>query len=92
MKNIKVYGNEQCPDWSALKKELSDKEIKFEFINIIESLENLKKFLHFRDNYEDIFNDCKLNGKLGIPLIVLEIDNKIKLFTKNTKEDFLNQL
>ena len=87
MKNIKVYGNEQCPDCSALKKELSDKEIKFEFINIIESLENLKKFLHFRDNYEDIFN-----GKLGIPLIVLEIDNKIKLFTKNTKEDFLNQL
>ena len=92
MKNIKVYGNEQCPDCSALKKELSDKEIKFEFINIIESLENLKKFLHFRDNYEDIFNDCKLNVKLVIHLIVLEIDNKIKLFTKNTKEDFLNQL
>ena len=47
MKNIKVYGNEQCPDCSALKKELSDKEIKFEFINIIESLENLKNFYTF---------------------------------------------
>lgn len=92
MKNIKIYGNEQCPDCSALKKELLDKGIKFEFINIIESLENLKKFLHFRDNYEDIFKECKLNGKLGIPLIVVETDTEIKLFTKNTKEDFLNQL
>lgn len=92
MKNIKIYGNEQCPDCSALKKELLDKEIKFEFINIIGSLENLKKFLHFRDNYEDIFKECKLNGKLGIPLIVVETDTETKLFTKNTKEDFINQL
>lgn len=72
-----------------LKEDLSKRNAEFEYINILDSLSNLKEFLRFRDNNDDVFKMYKENGKLGIPLVVLESEDGIKLITEVHKADFI---
>ena len=88
MRNIKIYGNNQWQACTMLKEDLSNKNIKFEYIDILESMSNLKQFLYFRDNF-DIFEEYKISGKLGIPLSVIEENGERKLFIENYKADFI---
>lgn len=37
---------------------------------------NLKRFLKFRDNYE-VFNEIKLNNRVGLPCIVVNNGEEI---------------
>ena len=50
---------------------------KYEFVNITESMKNLKEFLALRENREE-FDDAKKFGYVGIPAILTD-DNKIIL-------------
>lgn len=88
MNNIKIYGNDECQMCTMLKKDLVKKNIEFEFIDILENMSNLKEYLSFRDNNE-IFDEYKVNKKLGIPLIIVKSDNETKLFTERYKADFI---
>ncbi len=71
-----------------LKEDLSKKNINYEYINILESMANLKEYLYFRDNNE-LFDEYKANQKLGIPLVVVKSYNETKLFIERHKADFI---
>lgn len=66
-----------------MKEYLSKNNIKYNYIDITESMGNLKIFLKFRDN-EPFFEDAKKNGKVGIPTIMI---NRAEEFI-NGDEDF----
>lgn len=67
---IKVYGSEMCPDCVELKRNFDHYNIEYQFIDINESLRNLKEFLKLRDEY--LFYYCQETGDIGLPTSVLE--------------------
>lgn len=76
MKKITVIGSNLCPDCLAVKEYLSQNKISYDFIEITESLQNLKTFLSYRDNRTE-FDNIKKEGKIGIPLITIEGSDKL---------------
>lgn len=74
---IKVYGSKLCPDCVNFENNLLDNGLEFEYININESIANLKAFLRLRDN-NPAFKDAISKGYVGIPAILFE-DGKIDL-------------
>ena len=73
----KVYGSMLCPDCVEVKEYFEKVNYKYEFVNITESMKNLKEFLALRDNRKE-FDDVKKFGYVGIPAILTD-DNKIIL-------------
>lgn len=73
---ITMYGAEICPDCVEAKSLLSkNSNIELDYRNITESTSILKEFLSYRDN-EKMFDPIKENGKIGIPLFILEDGSK----------------
>jgi hypothetical protein len=73
----KVYGSMLCPDCVEAKEYFEKVNYKYEFVNITESMKNLKEFLALRDNRKE-FEEVKKLGYIGIPAILTD-DNKIIL-------------
>ncbi|EKA93877.1 glutaredoxin domain-containing protein [Fusobacterium periodonticum] len=73
----KVYGSMLCPDCVEAKEYFEKVNYKYEFVNITESIKNLKEFLALRDNRKE-FEEVKKLGYIGIPAILTD-DNKIIL-------------
>lgn len=73
----KVYGTMLCPDCVEAKEYFEKVNYKYEFVNITESIKNLKEFLALRDNRKE-FEEVKKLGYIGIPAILTD-DNKIIL-------------
>ena len=73
----KVYGSMLCPDCVEAKEYFEKVNYKYEFINITESMKNLKEFLALRDNRKE-FEEVKKLGYIGIPAILTD-DHKIIL-------------
>lgn len=69
-KQITVFGSQYCGGCESLKKKLDKEGIKYTYANISENLSNLKVFLDYRDHNE-MFNEVKEQGKVGIPFIVI---------------------
>ena len=86
--NIRIYGNNNWQACVMLKEDLSKKNIEFNYIDILESMGNLKEYLKYRDS-NSIFNQYKEMNKIGIPLIVVEKDGYEQLFTERYKANFL---
>lgn len=70
-----VFGSSMCPDCIVMKKELDERNVKYLYLDITESLANLKKFLKFRENHA--FDSIKENGSIGIPVMVVNDGEKI---------------
>lgn len=71
-KEIIVYGSMQCPD-TVQAKELFDKEgIKYEFVDILDSMDSLTGFLNVRDANPALFADTVVNRGIGVPVIVID--------------------
>ena len=83
---ILLYGSEMCPDCVNCKLNFDKFNVEYKFIDINESLRNLKDFLYYRDNYKDIFDRLIKIGDIGIPCLV---DGK-NVFTD--WEKYLNKL
>ena len=66
---FKIYGSQMCPDCRRCKETFDAKRIEYEFIDINESLGNLKMFLRLRDS-KDLFIPYKEKGKIGIPFLM----------------------
>lgn len=66
-----VYGSMLCPDCVEAERVLNERRITHEFINITDSMANLKAFLAYRDR-KTIFADIRTAGRVGIPFFVLE--------------------
>lgn len=73
----KVYGSMLCPDCVEAKEYFEKVNYKYEFVNITESMKNLKEFLALRENRRE-FEEIKKLGYVGIPAILTD-DNKIIL-------------
>ena len=63
---LKVYGSKNCPDCRNLKLNFLKYGIEFEEIEILDSLKNLKEFLHYRDNNKEVFERLIEIGDIGI--------------------------
>lgn len=68
---MKLYGTYICPDCKPAEDFLKEKSIDFQFINITESIENLKEFTKLRDSRAE-FDEIKAGGYLGIPCMLTE--------------------
>lgn len=53
-----------------MKEFLSENEVKFVYLDITESMLNLKLFLKHRD-YAPAFKEIRENGRVGLPTIVI---------------------
>ncbi|MBQ6343367.1 MAG: hypothetical protein IJI41_09610 [Anaerolineaceae bacterium] len=91
---LKIYGSDLCPDCVSCKAAFDANNVTYEFVNITESMRNLKEFLKLRDN-DSVFDDPRQKGYVGIPALLFE-DGRISLdwesyltdngFTINTSE------
>ena len=76
MKKIIVFGSKHWPGCEPAKEYLSNKGVKFVYLDITENMFNLKKFLKFRDNYKE-FDEIKKAGRVGLPCIVVNNGEEI---------------
>ncbi len=68
---LKVYGADICRDCMAMKKLFVEKEVYYEYVDIISNTANMREFLTIRDHaalYREIRS--REGGGLGIPLVV----------------------
>ena len=68
---MKVYGSDICIDCRNYKAVQKSRGFEAEYIDITENTQNLREFLHFRDN-EAVFEPVRQGGSIGIPLFVRE--------------------
>lgn len=68
---LKVYGSRMCPDCQACKANFDYYKVDYKFIDVMESLKNLKDFLILRDT-EPCFERLKKIHDIGLPGIVDE--------------------
>lgn len=88
MKIIKIYGTNTWQACVNLKEDLSKNGITFEYIDILDSMYNLKQYLYFRDNSE-LFNPHKETQRLGIPTVLVESNDDAKLYIEPNMKDFI---
>ncbi|WP_207707704.1 hypothetical protein [Alkaliphilus serpentinus] len=68
-----------------MKEFLSKNDIKHTYIEITDSMANLKAFLKYRDNRKE-FDSIKKYGSVGIPAIVVNEGEKIFFEIPNIDE------
>ncbi|WP_250228561.1 glutaredoxin domain-containing protein [Anaeropeptidivorans aminofermentans] len=71
MKKVILYGSPLCADCVPVKDYLTEKEIRFGYVDITSGMAHLKKFLAIRDSnpkYEEI----KKQQTIGIPTLVID--------------------
>lgn len=54
-----------------MKEVLSQKEVKFAFVDVTESIGNLRKFLKVRDTYP-VFEPIREQGRVGLPTLFVD--------------------
>lgn len=72
---VTVIGSHLCKDTVDALEILKNKKIEVEFLNISEDLTSLKKYLSYRET-EEMYNEVRKNGGIGIPLLILEDGTK----------------
>lgn len=70
MEKIKYYGSHLWPECPPLKALLLEKNIPFEYIEITDSIGNLKEFLRLRDTMKG-FQLAKRSHSVGVPALVI---------------------
>lgn len=78
---IRLYETPLCPDCIVAKKELKEKEIPYENIDITETIGNLKEFMKLRDE-NSAFDPVKEKGNVGVPAFVKE-DGSVVFFVED---------
>ncbi|WP_147612779.1 glutaredoxin domain-containing protein [Treponema pectinovorum] len=72
---IKIYGSKMCPDCRACEFNFKNYGIEYEYLDVTESLKNLKQFLIYRDS-DKVFDRLKAIHDIGLPACVGD-DGKI---------------
>jgi glutaredoxin-related protein len=75
-----IYGSMLCPDCVECVKDLDAAGTAYIFCDFSDNLLNLKNFLKIRDQ-NDVFEEVKREGKIGIPCIVYD-DGTVSLTWK----------
>lgn len=69
MKRLQLFFSDKCVDCYSVVPMMRKQFPDAEFYNITESMPNLKRFLHYRDNHPEL-EDAHLCGYVGIPCAV----------------------
>lgn len=70
-KKIIFYGSAQCKDCVELKALLEEKRVHFGYVDVLDGLGHLKKFLSIRDAHPDVYEHARSEGFIGIPTLVV---------------------
>lgn len=65
----KLYYSTHCPESVEAREILMDEDINMDFINITDSMPNLKEFLNIRDKYS-FFDKVREDNRVGVPTLV----------------------
>lgn len=68
---MKVYGSQICSGCREFKAVQAERGFEAEFIDITESVANLRAFLVMRDN-NALFENIRKEGRIGIPVFEKE--------------------
>lgn len=66
---MKVYGSEICGDCRNFKALMAQRGFEVEYVDITESVANLRAFLNLRDT-SSVFDEIRREGRIGIPAFV----------------------
>lgn len=76
MRQVILFGSEHWPGCEPAKEYLSNNGVEFLYVDITESMRNLKVFLKYRDEYPQ-FEKVKESGSVGLPCIVVNKGEEI---------------
>jgi len=76
MKKIIVFGSKHWSGCEPAKEFLSENEVKFLYLDIAESMLNLKLFLKHRDHAPE-FKEIREGGRVGVPCVVINDGEQI---------------
>ena len=71
MKRILLYGSTHCGDCGPVKDVFIEKNVKFAYVDITESMLHLKTFLKIRD-HNDSHAEVRATGQVGIPTLFVD--------------------
>ncbi len=83
---IKLYGSQHWPGCPGVKEDLLQNGIEFEYIEITDSMKNLKEFLKIRDK-SDAFKIVRRVHSVGIPMLL--IDNEVNF---NINQELIDKI
>lgn len=66
---MKVYGSKICSGCREFKAMAEQRGLEVEFVEITESVANLRAFLKLRDE-NPLFDTMRAEGRIGIPVFV----------------------
>ena len=69
---ITMFGNHHCKDCVNACAEIERQNLPIEFHDMETSMEYLREFLKVRDEHPELFDECRKNNSIGIPVFVLE--------------------
>lgn len=69
---ITMLGNHLCKDCAWACAEIERQNLPIEFHDMETSMEYLKEFLAVREGNPEMFEECRTNNTIGIPVFVLE--------------------
>lgn len=76
--NRVLYGSQHCPDCGPTKEFLEKNNFKFTYVDITESMKNLKEFLKIRDTH-DVYRGIRGRAIVGIPMLKIDDEAFIAL-------------
>lgn len=72
-----------------MKEFLSQNNIEFLYIDITDSMLNLKRFLKYRDNRSE-FEEIRKSGRVGLPCVMINKGEKF-IFQQSELEALINE-
>lgn len=67
-----MVGNHVCKDCVAALEVIEREHLPIEFHDMEKALDYVKEFLKLREGHPEIFDACRKENQIGIPLFVLE--------------------
>lgn len=69
---ITMLGNHLCKDCVAACAEIERQHLPIEFHDMETSMDYVREFLKVREGNPELFDECRKNNSIGIPVFVLE--------------------
>ena len=69
---IVMVGNHICKDCVAAMEVINRERLPIEFHDMEKALDYVKEFLSIREGNPDLFEECRRENQIGIPVFVLE--------------------
>lgn len=80
---ITLFISDKCPDSTLAIESFKNSNLIYETINITDSMDNLRLFLHFRDS-SNFFKSVRRKNRVGIPTIMINNGELFIEFNENT--------